>query len=196
MSKFSVNDIFLGDSPKKPRKRSVYRNCSHQEVRWKNLYFTLCSFISTFSLVLYNIMEVLHSSIDISFHIMFYIINTTFVLAMQKRTRFEPGSPSPLIVAMSLYFLPSSKSFAKTTTLYLTYIISHKILKAEGKIKSRKDQQRGKLKNIIWNTAKYYLRSICSRDSTLVSILDESLEPLSRCFCSINLLLPVSSSWK
>ena len=149
-------------------------------------------------------MEVLHASIDISFHIKFYIINTTFVLAMQKRTRFEPGSPSPLIVAMSLFrpylfpkhFLPSSKSFAKTTTLYLTYIISHKILKAEGKIKSRKDQQRGKLKYIIWNTAKYHLRSICSRDSTLVSILDESLEPLSRCFCSINLLLPVSSSWK
>ena len=74
---------FLGDSPKNPRKLFVYRTFSHQEIRWKSLHFTLCSFISTVSFVLFLYAiswsykrDCLHASIDILFYIMFYIINT------------------------------------------------------------------------------------------------------------------------
>ena len=53
----------------------------------------------------------LHPSIDISFYIMFYIINTmklnrqfftTFVLTIQKRSRFEP---SPLVPPVPVHSL-------------------------------------------------------------------------------------------
>ena len=57
----------------------------------------------------------LHTSLDISFDIMFYIINTmkinirqfdnTFVLKITKKVPIWNWSPSPLFVATSLYIL-------------------------------------------------------------------------------------------
>ena len=77
-------------------------------------------FISTFSFLLFFYTaswrykrDYLHSSMDISFYIMFYVINTiklnnrqfytTFVLTIQKRFQFELGLPSPLFVATPLF---------------------------------------------------------------------------------------------
>ena len=72
-------------------------------------------FVSTFSFLLlfYAVSwrykrDYLHSSMDISFYIMFYIINTmklnirqfntTFLLTIQKKSRFELASLHPLFV--------------------------------------------------------------------------------------------------
>ena len=74
---------FLGNSPRNPQKLPVYSKFTHQEIRWKSLYFTHYLFLSTFSFLLflyttswrYN-KDFPYASIDIWFYIMFYIINT------------------------------------------------------------------------------------------------------------------------
>ena len=83
------------------------------------IYKLFILFISTFSFLFFYTVswrykrDYLHSSMDISFYIMFYIINTmklnrqfytTFVLTIQKRSRFELGPPSPLFAATPLYW--------------------------------------------------------------------------------------------
>ena len=74
------------------------------------LFISTFSFLSFFYTLSWGYKkDYLNPSIGILFYIMFYIINTmklnirqfytTFLVTIQKRLRFEPGSPSPLFVA-------------------------------------------------------------------------------------------------